>query len=64
MLNCFLFEKIYLHYALCDFDSILLHCNKLFTRQSIDREQIFDVFFENPPLKNSAYATAVNAQNT
>ena len=58
MLNCFLFEKFYLHYALCDFDSILLHCTKLFIRQSIDREQIFDVTFENPsPLKNSAYAT-------
>ena len=23
MLNCCLFEKFYLHYALCDFDSIL-----------------------------------------
>ena len=23
MLNCFLFEKFYLHYALCDFDFIL-----------------------------------------
>ena len=57
MLNCFLVEKFYLHYALCDFDSILLHCTKLFIRQSIDREQIFDVTFEPPPLKNSAYAT-------
>ena len=58
MLNCFLFEKFYFHYALCDFDSILLHCTKLlFIRQSIDREQIFDVTFENPPLKNPAYAT-------
>ena len=46
MLNCFLFEKFYLHYALCDFDSILLHYAKLFIRQSIDREQIFDVTFE------------------
>ena len=45
MLNCFLFEKFYLHYALCDFDSILLHCTKLFIRQSIDRKQIFDVTF-------------------
>ena len=60
MLNCFLFEKFYLHYALCDFDSILLHCTKLFIRQSIDREQIFDVTFENPPLKNPAYATATD----
>ena len=59
MLNCFLFEKIYLHYALCDFDSILLHCTGLFIRQSIDREQIFDVTFENPPLKNPAYATVL-----
>ena len=49
MLNCFLFEKFYLHYALCDFDSILLHYAKLFIRQSIDHEQIFDVTFENPP---------------
>ena len=49
MLNCFLFEKFYLHYALCDFDSILLHYAKLFIRQSIDREQIFDVTFEPPP---------------
>ena len=58
MLNCFLLEKFCLHYALCDFDSILLHYTKLLTRQSIDREQIFDVTFENPPpLKNSAYAT-------
>ena len=51
--NCFLFEKFYLHYALCDFGSILLHCSKLFIRQSIDREQIFDVTFQNPPLKKS-----------
>ena len=57
MLNCFLFEKFYLHYALCGFDSILLHYAKLFIRQSIDHEQIFDVTFENPPLKNPAYAT-------
>ena len=49
MLNCFLFEKFYLHYALYDFDSILLHYAKLFIRQSIDREQIFDVTFENSP---------------
>ena len=58
-LNCFLFEKFCLHYALSDFDSILLHYTKLFTRQSIDREQIFDVTFENPPLKNPAYATGI-----
>ena len=45
MLNCFLVEKFYLHY----FDSILLHCTKLFIRQSIDREKNFDVTFENPP---------------
>ena len=49
MLNCFLVEKIYLHYAVCDFDSILLHYTKLFIRQSIDREHIFDVTFETPP---------------
>ena len=49
MLNCFLFEKFYLHYALCDFDFILLHSTKLFILQSIDREQIFDVTFEPPP---------------
>ena len=53
MLNCFLVEKFYLHYAVCDFDSILLHCTKLFIRQSIDREQIFDVFFETPPIEKS-----------
>ena len=45
ILNCVLFEKFYLHYALCDFDSILLHCTKLFIHQSIDRKQIFDVTF-------------------
>ena len=60
MLNCFLFEKFYLHYELCDFDSILLHCTKLFIRQSIDCEQIFDVTFQNPPLKNLAYAIGQN----
>ena len=49
MLNCFLFEEFCLHYALCDFDFILLHYAKLFIHQSIDREQIFDVTFENPP---------------
>ena len=60
MLNCFLFEKFYLHYALCDFDSILLQCTKLFIRQSIDREQIFDVPFQPPPpLKNPAYSTGL-----
>ena len=59
MLNCFLFEKFYLHYAQCDFDSVTLLCTKLFIRQSINREQIFDVTFETPPpLKNPAYATA------
>ena len=58
MLNCFLVEKFYLHYAVYDFDSILLHCTKLFIRQSIDREKNFDVTFETPPpLKNPAYAT-------
>ena len=59
MLNGFLFEKFYLHYALCDFDSILLHYAKLFIRRSIDREKIFEVTFQNPPpLKNPAYGTA------
>ena len=53
MLNCFLVKKFYLHYALCDFDSILLCCTKLFIRQSIDREQIFDVTFEPPPIEKS-----------
>ena len=52
-LKCFLFEKFYLHYALCDFDSILLHYAKLFIRQSINREKIFDVTFENPPIEKS-----------
>ena len=49
VLNCFLFEKFYLHYALYDFDSIVLHCTELFIRQSVDREQIFDVTFQPPP---------------
>ena len=40
VLNCFLFEKFYLHYALRD---------ELFIRQSIDHKQIFDVTFETPP---------------
>ena len=63
MLNCFLFEKFCLHYALCDFDSILLHYAKLFIRLSIDREQIFDVTYEPPPpLKNPAYASVTNSE--
>ena len=49
ILNCFFYEKFCLHYALCNFDSILLHYAKLFIRQSIDLEQIFDVTFETPP---------------
>ena len=53
ILNCFLFEKFYLHYAQCNFDSIFLHCAKLFIRQSIDHEQIFDVTFQNPPIEKS-----------
>ena len=57
MLDCFLFEKFSLHYARCNFDSILLHCTQLFIRQSIDPEQNFDVTFQTPPLKNPAYAT-------
>ena len=48
MLNWFLFEKFYLDYTLCNFDFMLWHCTKLFIRQSIDREQIFDVTFEPP----------------
>ena len=51
MLVCFLFEKFNLHYALYDFDSILLDCPKLFICQSKDREQIFDVTFEPPPIE-------------
>ena len=46
--------------GLCDFDYIFLHCTKLFIRQSIDREKIFDVTFNPPPLKNPAYATVSN----
>ena len=53
VLNCFLFEKFYLHYALCVFDSIVLHCTKLFIRQSVDREQILDVTFQPPPIEKS-----------
>ena len=44
-------KNFYLHYALCDFDSILLHYTKLFIRQSVDRKKIFDVTFENPHCK-------------
>ena len=62
MPNCFLFEEFSLHYALCDFDSILLHCITLFICQSIDREQNFDVTFANPlSLKNPAYATGYDS---
>ena len=61
MLNCFLVEKFYLHYALFDFDSILLHCTKLFICQSIEREKNFWRHFWTPPqLKNPAYATVSN----
>ena len=49
MLNCFLFDKFYLHYALCDLGSIYWHCTKLFICQSIDRKQIMDVIFDPPP---------------
>ena len=38
---------------MCDFDSILLHCAKLFIRLSIDRDQIFDVTFEPPIIEKS-----------
>ena len=62
VLNCFLFEKFYLHYALCDFDSILLHCTKLFIRQSIDREQIFKVTFQPPIEKSSVRHWSVRHQ--
>ena len=53
MLSCFLVEKFYLHYAVCDFGSLLLHCTKLFICQSIDRKKSFDVTFENPPIEKS-----------
>ena len=53
MLNCFMFEKFCIHYALCDFDSILWHCTNLFIRQSIDRKQIFDDTFRNLPIEKS-----------
>ena len=52
MLDCFLFEKFYLYYALCGFDFILRQCTKIFIRQSIDCEQIFDVTL-NPPIEKS-----------
>ena len=63
MPNCFLFEKFYLHYALCDFDSILLHYAKLFIRQSIDHEKIYDVTFETPPppIEKSCVRHCLNA---
>ena len=53
MLYCFVFEKSYLHYALCDFDSILLHCTKLFICQSIDREQFLMSHLKPPPIEKS-----------
>ena len=62
MLNCFLFEKFYLHYALCDFDSILLHCTKLFIRLSIGSEQIFDITFETTPIEKSCVRHSQNQQ--
>ena len=58
MLNCFLFEKFYLHHALSDFDFILWHYTKLFICQSIDREQILMSFLTSPPSQNPAYANA------
>ena len=59
ILDCFLVEKFYLLYALCDFDFILLHCTKLFIRQSIDREQIFNVTCENPSNEKSCVRLCV-----
>ena len=54
ILDCFLFEKFYLLYARCNFDSILLHCTQLFICQSIDPEQNFDVTFQTPhPIEKS-----------
>ena len=45
----FLFKKLYfIALRMYDFDSILLHCTKLFIRQSINRDQIFDVTFKPP----------------
>ena len=41
MLNCFLFEKFYLHYAVRDFDSIFWHSTKLFICQSIDANKFW-----------------------
>ena len=67
MLNCFLVEKFYLHYAVFDFDSILLHCTKLFIGQSIDREKNFDVTFEPPPppppIEKSCVRHCVNEES-
>ena len=53
ILHCFVFKNFYLHLALCDFDSILWHCTKLFICQSTDREQIVDVTFETTPIEKS-----------
>ena len=53
MINCFLVEKFYLHYALCDFDSILLHCTKLFIYQSIDRKKFLTSLLKPPPNEKS-----------
>ena len=58
MLNCFLVEKFYFHYALCDFDSILLHCTTvsyLFAKVQIAKKILMSLL--NSPLKSPAYAT-------
>ena len=58
MLNCFLVEKFYLHYALCDLDSILLHCTTVFIRQSMNKF-LLSLLTPPPPLKNPAYAIGI-----
>ena len=59
MPNCFLFDKFYLHYALCDFDSILLlyiALSYLFAKAQIANKFLTSLL-KTLSLKNSAYAT-------
>ena len=58
MLNCFLFEKFYLHYALRDFDSICdIALSYLFAKVKIANKFLMSLLKPPPPLKNLAYAT-------
>ena len=61
MLNCFLFKKFYLHYALCHFiPSCYIALSYLFTKVYIANKFLMSLFKPPPPLKNPAYATDQN----